>query len=465
MAINRMCTSLDGIRVALYCKTNAVGVNFIAFAIGSGENLSPENATGLTNEEVRFPVTSVKKVSDGKYRIRGELSNNDFSSDITFRELGIYCEDSEKGGEVLYCYGNAKGVDFDYTETLYCFDSTGVVRSRIFEIDIFLDNNVNPTFIIDNSGKADIVTVNEIIEDVEALREDVERHNQEIESLEQEVGTLGQEVDNLKNSSANVASNAETFTYVVDSDQALEDWANNVEGNDYTSVLIRKGEWTINKGINLTLTNTFRIKGEAGAKLVFNLTVTSDSSNAISYNPTGSGTEKGVAAIYLDIEPSGIEACKYYIKDLEVNLNVSKTATNSTVKNAVAILRYPNIEGCKIITKATLTNHSSGGYIRPFAISVSNNIRYCSAYAECITTYSGTGAGISSSIKVHNCYVEAYIGASVSEATKGVGILSCKNVQMCKCKGGSQSYSDSYASYSKTTEYACADTPSGGFNS
>lgn len=214
MAINRMCTTLDGIRVALYCKTNAVGVNFTAFAIGSGENLSPENATAMTNEEVRFPVTSVKKVSDGKYRIRGELSNNDFSSDITFRELGLYCEDSEKGGEVLYCYGNAKGADFDYTETLYCFDSTGVVRSRIFEIDIFLDNNVNPTLIIDNSGKADIATVNELIEDVEELqasKADIVTVNELISDVE-ELQASKANISDISELAGDVCRKSEVYT-------------------------------------------------------------------------------------------------------------------------------------------------------------------------------------------------------------------------------------------------------------
>ena len=65
--------------------------------------------------------------------------------------------------------------------------------------------------------------------------------------------------------------NIQTYTYVVDSDQALIDWANNDKnkGQDYTSVLIKNGVWTCNKGVNLTETRTEVIVGEAGSKLVF----------------------------------------------------------------------------------------------------------------------------------------------------------------------------------------------------
>lgn len=68
-----------------------------------------------------------------------------------------------------------------------------------------------------------------------------------------------------------VGANIKTFTYVVDSDQALIDWANNDRnrGQDYTSVLIKNGVWTCNKGVNLTETGTEVIVGEAGSKLVF----------------------------------------------------------------------------------------------------------------------------------------------------------------------------------------------------
>ncbi len=59
-----------------------------------------------------------------------------------------------------------------------------------------------------------------------------------------------------------------SFTYVVDTDKKLEDWANNVEGNDYTSVLIRGQQSISNLGINLTTTGTKVIVGETGSKII-----------------------------------------------------------------------------------------------------------------------------------------------------------------------------------------------------
>lgn len=57
-----------------------------------------------------------------------------------------------------------------------------------------------------------------------------------------------------------------TYTYIVDSNQKLLDWANNVEGNDYTHVLVKRGTWemSIPDGVNLTNTGTKTVTGEAG---------------------------------------------------------------------------------------------------------------------------------------------------------------------------------------------------------
>ena len=56
------------------------------------------------------------------------------------------------------------------------------------------------------------------------------------------------------------------FTYIVDSVSSLMDWINNNTDYDYTSVLIRRGEYTVyNCKINLDTTGTKCIVGEEGA--------------------------------------------------------------------------------------------------------------------------------------------------------------------------------------------------------
>ena len=56
------------------------------------------------------------------------------------------------------------------------------------------------------------------------------------------------------------------FTYIVDSSPSLMNWINNNTDYDYTSVLIRRGEYTVyNCNINLDTTGTKCIVGEEGA--------------------------------------------------------------------------------------------------------------------------------------------------------------------------------------------------------
>lgn len=71
---------------------------------------------------------------------------------------------------------------------------------------------------------------------------------------------------------------SEQFTYVIDNQDAFEDWANNVAGNDYTSVLIKSGTYDFQHLVNiqesgvwevidLYATKTRYIKGEGDVEL------------------------------------------------------------------------------------------------------------------------------------------------------------------------------------------------------
>jgi hypothetical protein len=73
------------------------------------------------------------------------------------------------------------------------------------------------------------------------------------------------------------ATNSASFTYVIDSNEALADYANSVSGNDYTSVLIKKGTWSINISKNIASYNTKLIYFEDGAKIVINSDGATDS--------------------------------------------------------------------------------------------------------------------------------------------------------------------------------------------
>jgi len=72
---------------------------------------------------------------------------------------------------------------------------------------------------------------------------------------------------------------ASLYTYVVDSDAKLKQWADNAPGNDYSRVLVRAGTWTYNdvgidevtlRIIDMSTGRTKSVNGEAGSKIVFN---------------------------------------------------------------------------------------------------------------------------------------------------------------------------------------------------
>ena len=466
MAVNKMYPLEAGIRVAMYCKTNAVGVNFTAFGIGSGENLSPETATALTKEEKRIPVTSVKKIDYGRYRIRGELSNTDLTEDILYRELGLYCVDPENGGEVLYTYGNAKGADFDYTETIRCFADYGITVSKIFEVDIIIDNYIDPTFTIDDSGKVDIATVNELVQDVERLEQEVETlknssdsdSGEAVEALTNDVenikGLIPDEanaenklvdkayVDNAIGGGGGSATNSENFTYVVDSDQALADWANNVEGNDYTSVLIRKGTWTVSRCINLNITKTLRIVGEAGSKIIFAGQITGNDNNVMIDYPL---------MFYHDDDGYGagmLEPSQFYMYGVTIEADVSLQGM------VIGVFGFANMHNCH----CKITN--TGG------IAI--------AFDSCGYMHNCTGMGMASqdAYGFSNCKCVTECGGSgySTGSGSGYGFFSCVGVSKCRlyyrsCK--TKLFEDCYASvgYDDFNDtYKVANTANGGFN-
>ena len=193
-------------------------------------------------------------------------------------------------------------------------------------------------------------------------------------------------------------SNCEQFTFVVDSNEKLTAWANNSGGYDYTSVLIKKGEWTSTTGVNLTTAGTKVVVGEPGSKLVFN------------------NVEKG---LYYDTAPTRSE---YYMRGVTV-----------TVVNGNGI--GSGFYSCTNLTNCTGTGTGNGN-------GSGNGFRSCTNLTNCTGTGTGTGNG------------------------NGIGFHSCTVVIGCKAGGHCTTnvFQDSYASSSKTSTYACADTANGGFN-
>ena len=174
MAVKKVYLTSEGARVSAYCQNNSVGVNFTRIGLGSGENYNPSEATKVTEEKLTIPITSCKRIETNHYKIRAEFLNDILENDLVYRELCLYCDDPEnKGNQIMYCYGNAKTDEYDYTEVIPAFSTSGNASSRIIEIDTYVQGD-NATYTIDDSAKVDIVTFEQLRNDLEQEKTDRE---------------------------------------------------------------------------------------------------------------------------------------------------------------------------------------------------------------------------------------------------------------------------------------------------
>ena len=193
------------------------------------------------------------------------------------------------------------------------------------------------------------------------------------------------------------------FTYVVDSDQSLSDWANNKAGNDYSCVLIKTGQWRTSKVLNLTNTGTKVVVGEVGSKLIFDILDTSLAS-AILYDALPEINEHFMFNVNLvcnrEGNAIGFNQC--------VNLYNCFVEVNGG--RASGFYKCENVINCVAKCNATESEYSSSFYF-------SNGLNNCIAFA---TAQEGTAYGFSKCEKLTNCKV-----AELSSNVKVCGFNSC----------------------------------------
>lgn len=354
----------------------------------------------------------------------------------------------------------------------------------------------------------------------------------EIETIERKIPAAASASNQLadkawvNNAVANIptggANNVETFTYVVDSDQKLLDWANHVSGNDYTSVLIKKGEWHISRYIPLvknytsgdvaTLAEaldgfTYKIVGEAESYIVFD-----NSESAGIYLPTGSSaagfnalrdgvlygkipfsiTGVTIKAPYfgnngteaLESDESGLFHGLVHMNNCHVIIDNSAATTPSISASTVGT--YYGFANCYWLSNCSFYYYDRKS-VQPFrGFSACRYMDKCNAEID----VSGTGVnvavyGFGACRCVSDCYVR--LRAASSSATKNVGYYNCRRLTNCghrgllsasslfgytRCVQMSQCFTTGAvfdtttcsASYGYAAEYAVADTPAGGFN-
>ena len=201
------------------------------------------------------------------------------------------------------------------------------------------------------------------------------------------------------------------FTYVVDSNQALQDWADNKSGNDYTSVLIKRGEWSSYRGIDLTITSTKVVVGEYGSSLHFRA------------------------------KPSSIDGAFGY----------------QTIMDSADCYMY----GVKVFTTAD----SLPSFVKCCYLSNCMGISNSKGFFRCKHL---TFCGADGSNAYGNCedIVSCKAGNYGGTSGRYYGFVDCLGVRFCEISNdyNNHYYSTSYFSPDVNETYKCANTLNGGWN-
>lgn len=269
------------------------------------------------------------------------------------------------------------------------------------------------------------------------------------------------------------------FTYVVDSNESLTDWANNKSGNDYSCVLIKKGRFETSVPVNLSESNTKIIIGEVDSNLVFK-----DVDVCFIYDTKPNEAEAFIQNINITRYYSSAETTGYVV-GFKNCVNISNCRLDiSSVNNNIS-----GFENCKNLSHCVVTGTANGddftgynlcenlldcclidgagasvvGFINCVVLNecrtinllgITKGFDYCNDLFNCVA-YSQTG--------FDNCNRLSNCSGSFSNCRK---LLFCEGqfdscYSMFACEGETNSC---YASSSENSAYAVANTPNGGFN-
>lgn len=229
------------------------------------------------------------------------------------------------------------------------------------------------------------------------------------------------------------------YTFVVDSKDAVYQWAHNIkdDGQDYTSVLVKKGLWSGNFE-SLDTIGTKVIVGEPGAIL-----------------------DGGQVAIGYSQLPDSSE---YYIQGI-TSYSGLRNCTNLTNCSASVFVGCSNLINCYASEIAFNPDYL-------YRFHKCSNLLNC--FGENITPYDMWQIPITSVVfkecnGLVSCRGRATGGTLKPDGTvpeKGYAFEDCTGVFHCSASGNctTKVFNACYASNNKTSTYACADTANGGFN-
>jgi len=235
---------------------------------------------------------------------------------------------------------------------------------------------------------------------------------------------------------------SESFTFVVDSDQALADWANDAGGNDYSRVLIRAGTWTLNTAltggnlgnplavIDISNGRTRVVVGESGCKIVIN------------NEPSGAACVCGIKGCVGGNYPGFIDPGNdYYFENVSLKISQGGSSISSFSFYSCSNLTNCRGESCAggdgsaygFYNCLNLTNCTDIS----FASTIGHSFYFCSNLTNCMARIasSNAGYGFYRCSNLENCMGEGVNhGATTSHVS---GFFDCANLTNCTGKGSS----------------------------
>ncbi len=269
-------------------------------------------------------------------------------------------------------------------------------------------------------------------------------------------------------------------TFIVDSDAALEQWADNDKTCDFSKVLIKKGTWKCNKeikfknyrggqntcvGINLTQTKTKMVIGEEGSKLYFYVADTSTRDVyglSTEYGDSKKETDKGYLFYGVNVEVHGANVMtdqSAYCFSSCCNL-IDCTAKSDNAYSGYAFMSCMNMTNCSAEVNAQNAAYAFFGC---------DNLTRCVGHANAWNANrkwaGGSSVGFRDCENITKCKGSATCTPATSDYT-AYGFSGCKAVSRCSKNETSSTatFTSSYYSNTRDDAYACANTANGGFN-
>ena len=297
-----------------------------------------------------------------------------------------------------------------------------------------------------------------------------------------------------------IPTDTKKFTYTVYNSDTLKDWIENKSGNDYTSVLIKKGTHSyiikdINNFISVSKQGTLYIEGEEGSRLYIDYNNATVNSNYFFIIGGNNKAEYSVSTNYMSINNvdiylfiNGLEnSNEYYCGILKYANGISNCKFANTAYDCkqVTLSCYygcTNLNNCEGYTGAEYPSQKytpKTGYVRLRPFYGCSRVINC--YASGKRGYAG-GAFYNGD-HIINCNAKfeyMYYGETFYNVSHVIGCRSYASVGIenggypsayKNCKkmlynyAAAGSYSGSYASADTDSIYLCANTLNGGWNS